>query len=137
MSETNIIHPARPLPRKYVEPILYLADRMSASDGKVLPKERKMVEELARAAKYQDFRHEKWYLEFTDEKACQAINIESARQGLLVVLSLLLKADEARKDSEHSYFTRIRNMIGGDPITVPIELEAHKALAFEYMSSAR
>ena len=135
--ETNIVHPVRPLHNKYVEPILFLADRMSESDGKVIPKERKLVEELARAAKVKDFRHENWYRKLTDEKACQAINIEVARQGLLVVLSLLLKADDERLHQEHTYFSKIRNLVGGDPITVPVDLEAHKQLAKEYVKSSR
>jgi len=134
---SNVAHPTRALPKKYVEPILYLADRMSESDGKVVPKERKLVEELAKAAKYKEFRHEKWYRDFTDEKACQAINIDSARQGLLVVLSLLLKADENRKETEHAYFTKIRHLVGGDPVTVPKDIEAHRKLALEYLSAAR
>ena len=135
--ESNVAHPSRALPKKYVEPILYLADRMSESDGKVVPKERKMVEELAKSAKYKDFRHEKWYRDFTDEKACQAINIDSARHGLLVVLSLLLKADETRKETEHAFFTKIRRLVGGDPVTVPVDLEAHKRLALEYLGATR
>ncbi len=135
--DSQIVHPARPLHKKYVEPILYLADRMSESDGKVIPKERKLVEELAKEAKVTGFRHENWYRKLTDEKACQAIDIEVARQGLLVVLSLLLKADEARLDLEHTFFTKIRNLVGGDPITVPIGLEAHTQLAKEYIRSSR
>jgi len=133
-SESKIVHPARPLPRKYVEPILYLADQMSAADGQVLPKERKMVEELAKAAKYKDFRHEEWYRKLNEEKACQAISIDSARQGLLVVLALLLKADDTRKDTEHTYFSKIRGLVGGDPVHVPVDLEAHKKLAMEYLA---
>ena len=136
-SATHVLHPARTLHRKYIEPILYLADRMSASDGQILPKERKLVEELAKAAKVGEFRHEQWYRDLTDDKACQAINIEAARQGLLVVMSLLLKADESRKDSEHSFFTKIRTLVGGDPITVPVEFDAHKGLALEYISASR
>jgi hypothetical protein len=89
---------------------------------------------LAKAAKYKDFRHEKWYLDFTVEKACQAINIDSARVGLLVVLALLLKADAARQDTEHAFFTRVRQLVGGDPVTVPKDLEAHRQLAMEYIS---
>jgi len=133
-SDSKVVHPPRALPRKYVEPILYLADQMSAADGNVLPKERKMVEELAKAANYKDFRHEDWYRKLNEEKACQAISIDSARQGLLVVLALLLKADENRKESEHTYFSKIRNLVGGDPVHVPIDLEAHKKLALEYLA---
>ena len=118
-------------------PILYLADMMAASDGKVLPKERKLVEEIALAAKYKEFRHERWYREYTEVTACQAVDIEAARQALMVVLSLLLKADASRLDSEHTFFTKIRNLVGGDPITVPVEFEAHKKLALEYLTSAR
>lgn len=132
-SESKIVHPARALPRKYVEPILYLADQMSAADGNVLPKERKLVEELAKAAKFKDFRHDEWYRKLNEEKACQAIGIDSARQGLLVVLSLLLKADESRKDTEQAYFSKIRGLVGGDPVRVPVDLEAHKKLALEYL----
>lgn len=137
-SETpsHVVHPKHTLPRKYIEPILYLADRMSESDGKVVPKERKLVEELAKAANFKDFRHEKWYRDFTDEKACQAINIDSARQGLLVILALLLKADTARKDPEHAYFTKIRHLVGGDPVTVPKDVEEHRKLALEYIVGA-
>jgi hypothetical protein len=102
-----------------------------------VPKERKLVDELAKAAKYKDFRHEKWYRDFDDDKACQAINIDSARQGLLVVMSLLLKADTARKDVEHAYFTKIRHLVGGDPVTVPKDMEEHRKLALEYISGAR
>ena len=133
-SDSKIVHPARPLPRKYVEPILYLADQMSAADGSVLPKERKLVEELAKAANFKDFRHEDWYRKFTEEKACQAISIDLARQGLLVVLALLLKADETRKEAEQAYFSKIRGLVGGDPVHVPIDLEAHKRLALEYLA---
>lgn len=134
---SRIVHPSRPLHRKYIEPIVYLADRMSTADGKVVPKERKLVEELARAARLGDFRHEKWYRDLTDQKACGAIDLEQARQGLLVVLSLLLKADEERRESEHQYFTRIRQMVGGDPIVVPVDLEGHKRLALEYLAQGR
>jgi hypothetical protein len=135
--ESKVVHPNRALPRKYVEPILFLADRMSEADGTVLPKERKVVEELAKAANLKDFRHEDWYRKMNEDKACQAINIDSARQGLLVVLSLLLKADESRKDTEHAYFSKIRSLVGGDPVHVPIDFESHKKLALEYIVGGR
>ena len=57
-----------------------------------------------------------------------------ARQGALVVLSLVLKADSDRLESEQAYFTEIRGMIGGDPVTVPIDFQDHKNLAVEYVS---
>jgi hypothetical protein len=136
-SSSKIVHPSRALPKKFIEPILFLADRMCEADGKVVPKERKLVEELAKSAGYKDFRHERWYRDFSDEKACQAINVDVARQGLLVVLSLLLKADESRKEVEHVYFTKIRTLVGGDPITVPVDFEEHKRLAIEYLSGSR
>ncbi len=136
-STSQIIPPTRALHRKYIEPIIYLADRMAGADGKVVPKERRLVEELAKAANLRDFRRDRWFRNLDEQSACQAIDITLARQAAMVVLSLVLKADADRKESEHAYFTQIRNMIGADPVTVPIEFDAHKELALKYFSQGR
>ena len=136
-SESQVVHPTRALHRKYIEPIIFLADRMSSTDGQVVPKERKVVEELAKAAKLKNFRHERWYREFDDRKACQAIDVEPARQAVMVVLSLVLKADRNREESEHKYLSEIRGMIGADPVTVPVDFEEHKSLALEHLQQGR
>ena len=135
--ESQVVHPTRVLHRKYVEPIIFLADRMAIVDGQVVPKERKLVEDLAKAAKMKNFRHERWYRDLDDRKACQAIDVEPARQAAMVVLSLVLKADKIREESEHEFFREIRGMIGAKPVTVPVDFEAHKTLAIEYLHQGR
>lgn len=132
--ESQVIHPARALPRKYVNAILYLADRMSEADKKVVVKERSVIEELADAVGKKAFRTERWYRDMSVEKACGQIDIQAAKRATLVVLALVLKADFARLDSEHEFFHRIRKSLEADPVTVPVAVEAHKALALQYLA---
>jgi hypothetical protein len=132
--ESQIVQPARPLPKKYHEPILYLADRMSESDKNVAVKERSVIEDLAAAVNKGNFRAEKWYREMTEENACGLLDIEAAKRGALVVLALVLKSDQNRLDSEHDFFRKIREMLRTAPVTVPVDLEAHRALAFKYLA---
>ncbi len=54
---SQVIQPARPLPKKYMEPILYLADRMAEADKEVAVKERSIIEDLAQAAKKERLSH--------------------------------------------------------------------------------
>ena len=131
--KSNVIHPARPLHRKYVEPILYLADRMAESDKQLAAAERRMVDLLADNAKVKDFRRQKWYRELNDKTACERLDIDAAKLGALVVLTLVLKSDIKKKPEEHGYFSRIRALIGAPPIVVPVDLESHRKLALEYI----
>lgn len=131
--KSNVIHPARPLHRKYVEPILYLADRMAESDKELAAAERRMVDYLAENARVKDFRRQKWYRELNDKAACERLDIDTAKLGALVVLTLVLKSDVKKKPEEHSYFTRIRALLGAPPVVVPADLEAHRKLALEYI----
>ncbi|MCH7479667.1 MAG: hypothetical protein IIA14_16395 [SAR324 cluster bacterium] len=132
--QTNIIHPPRPLAKKYFEPILYLADRMAAADGEVVAKETKIIDSLAKAATMEKFRTNKGYRNLTQKKACELLDIEAAKRGALVILSLVLKSDLRRSDSEQEYFRRIRTLLATDAVTVPVELETHKKLALEYLT---
>ena len=132
--DSQVIQPAKALPKKYVDPILYLADRMASVDKNVVIKEVSIIEILAEAANKKDFRHERSYRDFTQESACAMLNIEAAKRGALVVLSLVLKADQSRLDTEHEYFTKIRTLLGSDPVAVPIDLESHKQLALKYLA---
>ena len=132
-SESNIIEPTRALPKKYVEPILYLADRMSAADKNIVVKERSIIEDLAEAANKKNFRSERGFTDLTEDKACGMLDIDAAKRGALVVMALVLKADQARVASEHDYFRKIRDKLGAEPVTVPVGLEAHKALALKYL----
>ena len=131
--KSNVVHPARPLHRKYVEPILYLADRMAESDKELAAAERRMIDFLAEKSKQKDFRRQKWYRELSDKSACDRLDIDAAKLGALVVLTLVLKADVKKKAEEHTYFTRIRTQLGAPPIVVPADLEAHRRLALEYL----
>ena len=131
---SNVMEPSKPLPRKYVEPILYLADRMASADKEIAPKERHIIDDLAQAANRKGFRDERWFRTLTEEAACKALDIEIAKRGALVVLALVLKADSARKPEEHQLFTRIRTKLEAPPVTVPLELDSHKKLALKYIS---
>jgi hypothetical protein len=131
--KSNVIHPARPLHRKYVEPILYLADRMAESDKELAAAERRMIDFLAEKTKQKDFRRQKWYRDLSDKTACERLEIDAAKLGCLVVLTLVLKADVKKKPEEHGYFSKIRTQLGAPPIVVPSDIEAHKRLALEYL----
>ncbi|MCH7479668.1 MAG: hypothetical protein IIA14_16400 [SAR324 cluster bacterium] len=130
---SGIIHPPQPLPRKYIEPILFLAERMSMADGMVVPKERRMIEILAEAAGTADFREKRGYPNLTERRACEMLDEEEAKMGALVVISLVLKADFERKGVEQEFFHKIRKLLEAEPITVPVEFEAHKQLALQYI----
>ena len=129
----GIIHPPQPLPRKYIEPILYLAERMSMADGMMVPKERRMIEILAEAAGTADFREKHGYPTLTERQACEMLDDDTAKVAALVVISLVLKSDVQRKPVEQEFFHKIRNLLEAEPVTVPIELEAHKQLALQYV----
>ena len=131
---SQVIQPARPLPKKYVEPILYLADRMSQVDKEVAVKERSVIEDLAASVNKKNFRTERWFREMTEEDACGILDIDAAKRGALVVMALVLKSDQYRLESEHAFFKKIRTMLGAEPVRVPVEVEAHKALALKYLA---
>jgi hypothetical protein len=130
---SNVRHPARALPKRYVEAILYLADRMADADHEVAGTERRIINELALCAKIKDFRKAKWYRQMSDQAACDRLEADVAKNGAMVVMTLVLKADLKKRPEEHQYFTRIRQLLGAPPIVVPVEVEAHRALAREYM----
>ena len=132
--QTKIIHPPRPLAKKYFEPILYLADRMASADGEVVAKENKIIDLLAKAANLENFRTGKGYRDLTQKKAYEMLNIEAAKRGALVILALVLKSDQRRSESEQEYFHRIRASLATDAVTVPVDLETHKKLALEYIT---
>lgn len=132
--ESNVIEPARALPSKYVEPIMYLADRMATADKKVVSKERSIIDVLAEAVNKKGFRNERSFMDLNEDKACAVLDVEPAKRGALVVMALVLKADHQRVDAEHDYFHKIRGKLGSAPITVPVDLEAHKTLALKYLA---
>jgi hypothetical protein len=129
----EIRHPQRPVPRKYLLSILFLAERMATSDGDVPVMQRRVIDVLAEEADMQDFHNDKTYRLLSDRKACDNLDIDAAKEAALVVITLVLKADGVRRPEELEYFTKVREMLGADPVMVPGEIEAHKALALEYL----
>lgn len=134
-SDSGVVHPSKALPRKYVQAIVYLAQGMAQADQKLAMQERRIIDELAAACGLADFRRERWFHEMTEDSACAMLETESAKRGALVVLALLLKADNNRHNLEHAYFSRIRSKLGAEPVTVPVSLESHLALAHEYVGA--
>ena len=130
---SNLHAPEKPLPRKYLQSILYLADRMSEADGKVVPRERIMIESLAEAAHMKDFRNDNDYRRLSEFKACGMLDIEEAKAAALVVITLVMKADHINRDGELSFFSKIRGMLKCEPISVPADLQAHKELALKFL----
>ena len=130
---SNIDAPEQPLPRKYLQSILYLADRMAAADGNVVAKERRMIESLAEAAHMMDFRNDSSYRQLNDHRACSTLDLEEAKSAALVVISLVMKANAVNRGEKLEYFRKVRGMLHCDPITVPTDMHAHKELALKYL----
>ena len=134
LEESRIAEPVHKLASKYLNPIFYLADRMSSADKKVVVKERSIIEDLAESAGKLDFRLERWFRDMTLDRACEILDVKPAKRGALVILSLVLKADLKRVDEEHEFFHQIRDKLEAEPVTVPVSLDAHKALALKYLT---
>ena len=131
--DSNVIEPARPLAKKYLEPIMYLADRMAFADKNVVVKERSVIDVLAEAANKKNFRTERSFMDLDEDKACAMLDVDAAKRGALVVMALVLKVDKKRLDTEHAYFRKIRGKLGTDAVTVPVDLAAHQKLALKYL----
>lgn len=135
-TKSNIFHPPRPVSRRTAEPILFLAERMATADNEAVPREERVIDMIADAVGMPTFRHQPWFREMTEAAAIERLNTDLSKKAALVVLSLVLKADVRRKPSEHAYFSHIREELGAEPITVPVEVEDHKRLALEYFVDA-
>ena len=125
--------PTHAVPRKYVEPILYLAERMSQQDRLNPPPGKRMVDQLAEALQVKDFRRQPWFRGLSDQRACEQIDLESVKRGTLVVLALVMKADTTRGDDAKGYFRKVRELLDTEPIAVPAAMEQHKDLALRYL----
>jgi len=131
---SNIFRPPRTLSRKTAEPIIYLATRMSQSDNEAVRRETRIIDMIAEAVGYANYRHEKWFLDMTEAEALARINSDLAKKAALVVLAMVLKADSYRKEEEQEYFSWVRDQLGADPVTVPIDLEEHRKLVLSYFA---
>ena len=117
----------------YVELILYLAQEMAKKD-RILPvPETRMVDLLSGEVGISQQQMKKWFHGLNDDEACKKIDMDLARNGALVVLALVLKADTNGGAEASAYFTNIRTKLGAEPITVPSGLDELKELALSYL----
>jgi hypothetical protein len=127
----HVVHPPRPVHRKYFQAILYLADRAAAGATKESRfAGRHLVEELSELVNLKDFRLKKWYREMTESMACEQLDLGVAKRAALVLMILVLKSDNRH---DEPLISRVRTELGADPIVVPADLGLHKKLAFEYL----
>jgi hypothetical protein len=124
--------PSHALPRKYAEPLLYLAVEMAELSGQGGP-QKELLRQLAETAGLQDPARQPWYRELSDKTAAQRLDIDTAKRGALVILALLIKVDPHAGEAHRNFFTRIRTTLEAEPITVPVDLEEHKRLAFSFL----
>lgn len=135
--KTVIEHPKRAMSRIIWGPVFYLAHKMARSDNETLRKEIRIVDELAKAAGLSDYRNHEWYSRLTEKKALEALQGVEGQRCLMVVLTLVLKADGNKRPEEHQYFRSIREKLGAPPIRVPVNFYDHKRLAMEYAQPRR
>jgi hypothetical protein len=131
--QKHVERPAHPIPRKYVEPVMYLVERMSQQDRVVPPTGKRIADQLAEALQMKDFRRQPWMRQMNDQQACAMLDLETVKLGALVVLSLVMKADTTRGEAAKAYFSKIRQLLQMEPISIPADLEAHKAIAFAFL----
>jgi hypothetical protein len=133
---SQITKPPRALHRKYMEPIFYLADRMCAVDGEVAPNERRVLEELSEAGGVKAFRTTPTFRHLTVDSACKSLDMTTAKNGAMVIMTLLLKADAERREAEHRFFSRVRETLGMERVVVPVDFDEHKSLALAYLRNS-
>ena len=129
----TIHHPDRPVRAEYLEPLLFLADRMATRDARQPPPERSMVDRLAEMAGAGNLRDSDGYRRLSVATACDRLATERARMGALVILALVMKSDTQGGESARAYFSEIRERLGMDAIAVPAAIEEHLGLALEYL----
>ena len=131
--QKHIERPNHPVPRKYVEPILYLAERMSNQDKLVPAPGKRIVDELAEALLMKDFRRQPWFRSLNEQRACEMLDLETVKLAALVVLTLVMKVDTTRGDAAKAFFSKTRQALGMEPLAVPAEPDVHKDLAFRFL----
>lgn len=133
--QSQVTKPAHVVSRRYHEPIIYLAERMASMDKITPAPEARMVDKLAHAVGIESSKKQRWFRDLNDDKACEKIDTDTVKRCVLVVLTLVLKADTQRGEEAKKYFSKIRELLDADPITVPVEMDEHQALAMKYLKS--
>lgn len=134
--QATLRHSERPthaVPRKYIEPIMYLAERMSMQDKLVPAPGKRVVDQLAEALHIKDFRRQPWFRSMNDQRACELIDLETVKRAALIVLTLVMKGDTTRGDAAKAYFTKVRELMGIESIAVPSDMDAHMDLTLRHL----
>lgn len=133
VSISQVERPAHPLPRRYIEPIIFLAHRMASMDKLSPPSEQPMVNQLTDASHVENPKQQSWFRDLNDNVACDKLELDTVKRGALVILCLVMKSDTIMGDEAKGYFSKIRGLLEAEPVTVPVELEDHKKLAISYL----
>ncbi|HEX7928541.1 MAG TPA: hypothetical protein VF678_13190 [bacterium] len=126
--------PLHALPRKFLEPVLYLADRITHV-GSGLREARAMLRDMAQSIGMADYPEQHWFRGLDDQRACELLNVDTAKKGALVLLALLIKCDPKSGEAHRNFFTRVRTKMGAEPVTVPVSIDQHRRLAESYLMS--
>jgi len=130
---TKVTWPTKAIPSKFVEPILYLAEKMARTGALDEMSNTRMVDKLAALVGVVGVRKQRWYREYNERKACEKLDIDTAKTAALVVLTLVMKVDTDMSEAPKSFFSRMRKMMNCDPIAVPSSLEEHVNLAAKFL----
>jgi hypothetical protein len=103
--------------------------------GGGLRKARAVLQEVAQSAGMSGYTQQHWFRDLTDQRACELLDMETARRGALVLLALLIKSDPNAGEAHRAFFTRVRTRMGADPVSVPVSMEQHRKLAESYVNS--
>ncbi len=133
VSMSQVERPSHPLPRRYIEPIIFLAHRMAAMDKLTPPPEPRMVDQLTDMSHVETPKDQRWFRDLNDNVACDKLDLDTVKRGALVILCLVMKADTEIGDEAKAYFSKIRGLLEAEPVTVPVELDDHKKLAVSYL----
>ena len=131
---TKVTWPTKPIPGKFVEPILYLAEKMARTGALDEMSNTRMVDKLAALVGIEGVRKQRWYREYNERKACEKLDIDTAKTAALVVMTLVMKVDTDMGDAPKSFFSRMRKLMNSDPIAVPADVQEHIHLATKFLA---
>jgi hypothetical protein len=127
--------PLHALPRKFIEPILFLGDRLTHVGNRTMREAKAALNEIARSTGLADYAEQRWFRDLSDQKACEMLDIDTAKRGALVLLALLIKLDPESGDAHRTFFTRTRTRMNADPVTVPVSIDQHRRLVDSYLGA--
>ncbi|MDH5751589.1 MAG: hypothetical protein OEZ59_04140 [Deltaproteobacteria bacterium] len=144
----NAVHihiPQHAIPKKYLEPIFFLAGKMAEKtdleefDGIAevshdqISDDERMVDRLAKLAGLENIKKQRWFRELDEKKACERLDIETAKMAALVIITLVMKVDTDKGEKAKTYFSKVRKLMESNPIAVPAELAEHQRIARKFL----